>query len=110
MQKIIDAWAGIAQVEIELVGTGVIAEDSLTSLSDVIEELVSNSVRHGSANEISVQVSRVKESLSVTYSDNGSRRGKGKPGLGSSLLKSLTTNVKVSDSKEGTVITFQMID
>jgi hypothetical protein len=110
MQKIIDAWAGIAQVEIELVGTGVIAEDSLTSLSDVIEELVSNSVRHGSANDISVQVSRVKESLSVTYADNGSRRGKGKPGLGSSLLKSLTTNVKVSDSKKGTVITFQMID
>ncbi len=110
MQKIIDAWAGIAQVEIELVGTGVIAEDSLTSLSEVIEELVSNSVRHGGANKISVNVSRAKESLAVTYTDNGGVRGKGKPGLGSSLLKSLTTNVKIANSKEGSVITFQMID
>ena len=110
MQKIIDAWAGIAEVEIDLVGTGIITEDSLSSLSDVIEELVSNSVRHGGASQISVDVSRSGDSLTVNYQDNGARRSKGKPGLGSSLLKSLTTNVKISDSKEGSVITFQMID
>jgi signal transduction histidine kinase len=110
MQKIIDAWAGIAEIKINLVGSGIIADDSLSSLSDVIEELVSNSVRHGGASEISVNVSSGSNSLAVTFQDNGVRRGKGKPGLGSSLLKSLTTNVKISDSKEGSIISFQMIE
>ena len=110
MQKIIDAWAGIAKIEIELIGIGVIQEDSLTSLSDVVEELVSNSVRHGGASEISVKVSRKAGSLAVTFKDNGIKRGKGKPGLGSSLLKSLTSEVKRVDSEDGSVITFQLID
>lgn len=110
MQKIIDAWAGIAEVEINLVGSGIISEDRLSSLSDVIEELVSNSVRHGGASEISVNVSSTNNLLAVIYQDNGVRRGKGKPGLGSSLLKSLTTNVRISDSTMGSVLTFQMVE
>lgn len=110
MQKIVDAWAGIADVKIDLVGSGIISEDRSSSLSDVIEELVSNSIRHGGASEISVSVSSSSNSLAVTYQDNGARRGEGKPGLGSSLLKSLTRNVKISDSKVGSVVTFQMIE
>jgi len=110
MQKIIDAWAGIAKIEIELVGTGVIQEDSLASLSDVVEELVSNSVRHGGASEISVKVSRKAGSLSVIFKDNGNKRGKGKPGLGSSLLKSLITEVKRVETQDGSVTTFQLIN
>jgi signal transduction histidine kinase len=110
MQKIIDAWAGIAKIEIELVGTGVIQEDSLASLSDVVEELVSNSVRHGGASEISVKVSRKAGSLSVIFKDNGNKRGKGKPGLGSSLLKSLITEVKKVETQDGSVTTFQLIN
>jgi signal transduction histidine kinase len=110
MQKIIDAWAGIAKIEIELVGTGVIQEDSLASLSDVVEELVSNSVRHGGASEISVKVSRKAGSLSVIFKENGNKRGKGKPGLGSSLLKSLITEVKRVETQDGSVTTFQLIN
>lgn len=110
MQKIIDAWAGIAKIEIELVGTGVIQEDSLASLSDVVEELVSNSVRHGGASEIWVKVSRKAGSLSVIFKDNGNKRGKGKPGLGSSLLKSLITEVKRVETQDGSVTTFQLIN
>lgn len=110
MQKIIDAWAGIAKIEIELVGTGVIQEDSLASLSDVVEELVSNSVRHGVASEISVKVSRKAGSLAVIFKENGNKRGKGKPGLGSSLLKSLITEVKRVETQDGSVTTFQLIN
>jgi len=46
----------------------------------------------------------------VNFFDNGKKRVKGKPGLGSSLLKSLTKNVVIQESDGGTRISFGLIE
>jgi hypothetical protein len=108
-QQIIDAWDGIATIAID-VDDSDISDVALLKVSDVIEELASNSIRHGGASEISVKISRVSDSTFVTYLDNGNRRSKGKPGLGSSLLKSLTTEVQLRDLEIGNEISFRLAD
>jgi two-component sensor histidine kinase len=108
-QQIIDAWDGIATISID-VEEGEFSDTTLLKVAEVIEELVSNAIRHGGATTISVNVVSQDGSNRVNFFDNGKKRAKGKPGLGSSLLKSLTKNVIIKESDEGTKISFGLID
>lgn len=108
-QQIIDAWDGIATISID-VEEGEFSDTTLLKVAEVIEELVSNAIRHGGATTISVNVVSEDGSNRVNFFDNGKKRAKGKPGLGSSLLKSLTKNVIIKESDEGTKISFGLID
>lgn len=108
-QQIIDAWDGIATISID-VEDGEFSDATLLKVAEVIEELVSNAIRHGGATEISVRVALEDGSNRVNFFDNGKKRVKGKPGLGSSLLKSLTKNVVIQESDGGTRISFGLIE
>ena len=108
-QQIIDAWDGIATISVD-VEDGEFSDATLLKVAEVIEELVSNAIRHGGATEISVRVALEDGSNRVNFFDNGKKRVKGKPGLGSSLLKSLTKNVVIQESDGGTRISFGLIE
>jgi len=85
-QQIIDAWDGIATIAID-VDDSDISDAALLKVSDVIEELVSNAIRHGQANVINVEVTVLEGNIQITIRDNGRPMEKGRKGLGSSLLK-----------------------
>ena len=89
-----ELWQGLAGItalvspEIKQV-TGVLAR----SVGEVVEEGLCNSIRHGNADTIAVQVDLVDEgstsSIRVRVVDDGCGPTGGKPGLGSALLDDL---------------------
>jgi len=86
-QQIIDAWEGIATISIDI-EEGDLSDTSLLKVSQVLEELVSNSIRHGKASEITVVLENMDHGITkVSYSDNGVQISEGKAGLGTSLLR-----------------------
>lgn len=109
IQKIIDAWAGIANIEVQI-GDGLsISDPRFLHFTDVIEELVSNSVRHAGSTSILIDIKRGAGEPTIIMTDNGKERLPGKPGMGSSLLQ---TRIKVLDSqssKTGNTLTFELL-
>ena len=86
-QQIIDAWEGIATISIDI-EEGDLSDTSLLKVSQVLEELVSNSIRHGKSTEIYMSVRNVRDGkVNISYSDNGVQISEGKAGLGTSLLR-----------------------
>jgi len=86
-QQIIDAWEGIATISIDI-EEGDLSDTSLLKVSQVLEELVSNSIRHGKSTEIYMSIRNVRDGkVNISYSDNGVQISEGKAGLGTSLLR-----------------------
>jgi signal transduction histidine kinase len=102
-QQIIDAWDGIATISVDI-EEGNFPDPSLLKVSQILEELVSNSIRHGKATEIYVSVRNVSDgNINVSFFDNGAPMKEGRAGLGSALLRQLALEFK-SDRKNGTNI------
>lgn len=107
-QQIIDAWDGIATISIDL-DDQEITDPVLLKISDLLEELASNAVRHGRAKNIMVMIEAKKSEVHVTVTDDGKPRKAGKPGLGSSLLGTQALEFSVTTSPEGNVTTFKVM-
>jgi len=109
IQKIVDAWAGIAEIEIQIqdgVATDLV---NFLHLSEVIEELVSNSVRHAGSTAIHIQVNQEDGDAQIIFTDNGKGFSPGKPGMGSSLLQSRIKVLNSKSSKTGNILTFELL-
>ena len=106
-QQIIDAWDGIATISID-VEDGEFSDATLLKVAEVIEELVSNAIRHGGATTISAQIGTLHGDMHVTFQDNGAPKKSGKAGMGSSLVKNQALNLQSTSDLDGNRITFQM--
>ncbi len=85
--------------------------DELRSFSDVtsqlIEEAVVNSIRHGKATEIQVHGSATGDFISVEVRDNGHlSSGKSHRGLGTILFETFADSWKLVGGPNGSVLTF----
>lgn len=109
MQKIVDAWAGIADIEIQIQEDVSIDLVNFLHLSEVIEELVSNSVRHAGSTTIHIQVNQEDGDAQIIFTDNGKGFSPGKPGMGSALLQSRIKVLNSKSSKTGNVLTFELL-
>jgi two-component sensor histidine kinase len=106
-QQIIDAWEGIATISID-VEEGRFSDVTLLKVSEVIEELVSNSIRHGGATEISVSLTSSGSDVSVEFQDNGSPRKAGKTGVGSAMMKSVIGQFETRSDEDGNRTSFRV--
>lgn len=109
IQKIVDAWAGIADIEIQIQEDVSIDLVNFLHLSEVIEELVSNSVRHAGSTTIHIQVNQEDGNAQIIFTDNGKGFSPGKPGMGSSLLQSRIKVLNSKSSKTGNILTFVLL-
>jgi signal transduction histidine kinase len=109
IQKIVDAWAGIAEIEIQIQEGVSIDLVNFLHLSEVIEELVSNSVRHAGSTAIHIQVNQEDGDAQIIFTDNGKGFSPGKPGMGSSLLQSRIKVLNSKSSKTGNILTFELL-
>jgi len=109
IQKIVDAWDGIAEIVVKVNGAEAGENEDLTPLCDVIEELVSNSVRHGGSRNIGIEVTLKARGSSVIYTDDGAARKSGKSGMGSSLIAAKTKDFKTKRTQQGNVVSFSLI-
>lgn len=109
IQKIVDAWVGIADIEIQIQEDVSIDLVNFLHLSEVIEELVSNSVRHAGSTTIHIQVKQEDGNAQIIFTDNGKGFSPGKPGMGSSLLQSRIKVLNSKSSKMGNILTFELL-
>ena len=86
VQRKVELWGSLCEFTVTVEGDG----QTLDSLSDtvgrIVEEGVSNAIRHGQATQIDIRVSLADTKCRVELTDNGSGPGNGKPGVGSALL------------------------
>ncbi len=97
LKQLEQTWAGFADLEIRLTGLKVptAKQDLVFAL---IEEGVSNAVRHGLANQIFVQF---QEPNFLVVEDNGMGPKSGKPGLGTKLLTAGSSNWSLAALDQG---------
>ncbi len=101
------SWDGLAQLSYECTSEF----DELHSYSDVtsqlIEEAVVNSIRHGKATEIQVSGSGSGDFITVQVRDNGSfTGGKSHRGLGTILFETFADSWQLEGGSNGSTLTF----
>jgi hypothetical protein len=79
-------WSGIVEIDSDAVTPETLTPDVVDSALRIIEEAVTNAVRHGLASHISVDARAHDGTLDVTVLDNGRGPQQGNPGLGTLLI------------------------
>lgn len=90
IQKIVDAWKGIAEISVALPPLNQLGETTLRSTVQLIEEAVANSIRHAQATDIKVSGILKEEVLTINIVSNGNQMSKGRAGLGTKMFNDLT--------------------
>ena len=104
LERLAVAWDGIAAIEFSIDPSFAISESAIGLVTDVVEELISNAVRHGSAKKITVLVGAHNSDVKVTFHDDGAEMKSGKKGLGSEILKKQTLTYDYERNSEGNQI------
>ena len=92
LEKISEGWRGIAEVRIDLIWIDSLDTSSLNDVIALIDEGVSNAIRHAKATVISVSGSQESADLHIEILSNGSGMTVQTPGLGTKLFNELTTS------------------
>lgn len=107
LAKIVDAWDGISSIKCSIPAE-LKGDSRLELVVEVVEEAISNAVRHSQAKQIDVQISRRQDDLLVVISHPSSRLTKGKARLGSLWLdrfsKEHNTDYTASGERRLTVV------
>jgi signal transduction histidine kinase len=90
IQKITDAWKGIADISVVLPPYDLLGETTLRNTVQLIEEAVANSIRHAKATDIKVSGVLKEDVLTISIVSNGNAMAKGRAGLGTKIFNDLT--------------------
>jgi signal transduction histidine kinase len=90
VQKIVDAWKGIADISVVMPSYELLGETTLRSTVQLIEEAVANSVRHAQASDIKISGVLKDSVLTISIISNGNPMAKGRAGLGTKMFNELT--------------------
>ena len=96
LEKISSGWRGIAEVEFSLVFVDSLNASTLNDLIALIDEVVSNAVRHAQATSISISGKLSGACLDIEVISDGSIMTQSPAGLGTKLFTELTTNLEYS--------------
>ena len=92
LEKISAGWRGIAEVRIDLNWIDSLDASLLNDVITLIDEGVSNAIRHAKASTITVSGSRESADLHIEILSNGSGMTEQTPGLGTKLFNELTSS------------------
>lgn len=106
------SWQGLAEISHDLPAELNELRSNGDVISQLIEEAVVNSIRHGGANKICVTASLQLMGVEVTVSDNGTMDPltQAKSGLGSILFDTFAKHWSRVREGNATVVTFQVED
>ena len=106
LEKISAGWRGIAEVRIDLNWIDSLDTSSLNDVIALIDEGVSNAIRHAKATVISVSGSQESADLHIEILSNGSGMTVQTPGLGTKLFNELTSSYAYSRQGDKNLLTF----
>lgn len=102
VERKVALWSGLCSIDAEVEPeVGTLSGRGARDVGRVVEEGLSNAIRHGGAGHIDVRVSREGEAICVTVTDNGEGPTGGAPGLGSALLDSVCESWSLTASAPG---------
>lgn len=101
IQNIVTSWQGIAEIEIS--GLESLEKNSNIAYraSQVIEEMITNTIRYGEANMIDVEIEIEPMTLRILLTHNGRGEISRKSGLGSLILSQHSVSGVKIDTEEG---------
>lgn len=109
VEELKKSWAGLAEIEYELPDECGQLHPFSDITSQLIEEAIVNSIRHGKATLIQIGAKLEGDNLTVEIRDNGTFKfSKTSPGLGTILFETFSKNWKLTEESDGTVLVFQI--
>jgi signal transduction histidine kinase len=100
LQRVIESWQGIATVNCEVPAE--VSDDLKLPLAvELIEEAISNGVRHSGAKEIDIAISRLGEDLQVIVTHAAVSQNRGKARLGFLWLDRYSKHHKIDFTSSG---------
>jgi signal transduction histidine kinase len=106
LEKISSGWRGIAQVRIDLDWIDDLEISTQNDVIALIDEGVSNAIRHAKASLISVTGSWVDGYVNLEIRSNGAGMTQNAPGLGTKLFTELATSWDYSRNGEQNILKF----
>jgi signal transduction histidine kinase len=98
--KVVESWQGIVEVNCEY--SEIVFENPNMPLAvELIEEAVSNAVRHSQAKEVWINIQELGESLKVTITHPPGTQNKGKSRLGTLWMDRYSKHYKISFTPNG---------
>ena len=110
INKIVDAWKGIADISLALPPFEQLNDEVLRSSVQLIEEAVANSIRHAKATDIKISGVLNKELLTITVISNGDPMTKGKAGLGTKMFNDLSAEWNYAAESGHNRLTFILVN
>jgi hypothetical protein len=105
--KISKAWSGLAEISYDLPSELSQLQPYSEVTSQLIEEGIINSIRHGRATKIAVKASKLLDLIEVSVTDNGELENiSNEEGLGSILFNTFAHNWSINSVGNNTVLTF----
>ena len=86
VQRKVALWGALCEFSVQVYGEGDTAPAMAETVGRIVEEGISNAIRHGRATRIEIVVTVASGACNVELTDNGIGPGGGKPGIGSALL------------------------
>lgn len=110
IQKIVDAWKGIADISVALPPFDQLVDGVLRNSVQLIEEAVANSIRHAKATDIKISGVLKKDLLTITIISNGDPMTKGKAGLGTKMFNDLSVEWNYASESGHNRLTFTLVN
>jgi anti-sigma regulatory factor (Ser/Thr protein kinase) len=79
----------------------VLAQDTWSLVSGVVEEGVANAVRHGFASSMKISVLQTDSDLIISIRDDGTGPRQGGPGIGSAFFNAISDDWILKDTGSG---------
>lgn len=108
LTQIVSSWLGLASIKMDLAKELSVVSPNGEVVSQLIEEAIVNSIRHGKAKFISV-VAKVEDGIcEVVITNDGLLKASGARGLGSTLFDTFADSWSIAEVLDGTKICFKL--
>ena len=109
VQRKVSLWSGLCAIDVDIApGLGHIGGRMARDVGRVVEEGLSNAIRHGAATAIHVRITGTAAEVLVEIDDNGVGPQRGQRGLGSSLLDSVSDAWELTAQTPGARLRVQL--
>lgn len=110
IQKIVDAWKGIADISVSLPAYELLGETTLRNLVQLIEEAIANAIRHAQASDIKISGVLKENVLTISIVSNGNPMAKGRAGLGTKMFNDLAEEWSYASESGHNRLTLNLIN
>lgn len=107
LSAIADSWTGIADIQLEIVEPFNLPNEKEGALVSILEEMITNSVRHGAASTIKIKVASEADITTVKISHDGVEMSTKGAGLGTKWINQYS-DLKPTAQSEGNMLTFTL--